>query len=329
MNIFVTGATGFIGANLVVKLAETGATVHALCRSEQKAKLIEHDRVKIFMGNVLDTESMAEAVFSCKQIYHLGALAVAWTRDEQRFFDVNVLGTRNVLDLAVQYRVKKVVVTSTAGVLGISRDKEMLDERSVRAVDFFHPYESSKYIMEKMVGNYAREGLEVVLVNPSRVYGPGLLSQANSATKMIDLYRRGKWRVVPGDGKTIGNYCFIDDVVRGHLDAMRRGKRGERYILGGINASYEEFFETLAALTGVKRKMLKIPFPLIKGFSRVFMVLNSLFRIPPPIVPSWVKKFSCDTLLSSAKAQRELKYEITPLEEGLRKTLEWLQSAQK
>jgi nucleoside-diphosphate-sugar epimerase len=325
LNVFITGATGFIGAALALKLAESGVAVRALCRSLQKAERIRHENIRIFRGDIIDKESLRTAMASCGEAYHLGALAVVWGRDERRFFEVNVQGTKNVLDAAVEHRISKVVVSSTAGVLGFSRDGKPLHEDSVRPVDFIHPYEKSKFLMERMAAGYARGGLDLVLVNPSRVYGPGLLSQANSATRMIDLYRKGLWRFVPGDGRAVGNYVYIDDVVEGLVKAMRFGKTGERYLLGGVDASYEELFAALAEVTGKKRALIKVPLFGIRGVSHVFLALAEVFGIPPPIVPAWVEKLSRDTPISSEKARRDLGYETTPLLEGLRRTVAWLE----
>ncbi len=325
MNVLVTGATGFIGAGLALKLAESGVAVHALCRSLPKAERIRHGNIRIFRGDILDRESLRTAMASCGEVYHLGALAVVWARDEGRFFEVNVQGTKNVLDAAVEQRIGKVVVSSTAGVLGFSRDGRPLHEDSGRGADLSHPYEKSKLVMERMAAGYARGGLGLVLVNPSRVYGPGRLSQANSATRMIDLYRRGLWRFVPGDGRAVGNYVYIDDVVDGLVKAMRVGKTGERYLLGGDDASYEELFAGLAEVTGRKRAMIKIPLFMLRGISRMFLALAEVSGVPPPIVPAWVEKLSRDTPISSEKARRDLGYETTPLREGLRKTVKWLE----
>ena len=327
MKIFITGATGFIGANLALKLANASNTVHALCRSPEKVKQIYHKNIKVIMGDITDTASLKKGMESCEQVYHLGALATVWAKDNQRYIDVNVVGTKNVLDIALEYGVKKVVVTSTTGVLGISQDGQILDEDSVRTMDFFYSYESSKFIMEHMTHYYVRRGLNLVLVNPSRVYGPGLSSQANSTTKMIKLYLNGVWRFIPGDCETINNYCFIDDVVDGHIKAMQKGRCGERYILGGVNVSYNELFAILAEVAKKKKSsMLHIPFGIIKCLAYFFAIFYKLFRIPPPITPEWVEKYSFSTSFSSGKAEKELGYRVTTLREGLSKTVTWLQN---
>jgi nucleoside-diphosphate-sugar epimerase len=323
MKTFITGATGFIGANLCLKLAESGQIVHALFRSERKTSILKHKNIKICKGDLLDPPSLLRGMEACDQVYHLGAFAQVWSRDPDLCRSVNVEGTKNVLDAAVRSGIKKVVITSTAGVFGPSKDVPVI-ENSVRTEDFFTDYEASKWAMENSVMDYVSKGIHLVIVNPTRVYGPGLLSQANSVTKIMDRYLAGKWRILPGDGSKIGNYAYIDDVVKGHLLAMERGRPGERYILGGEDASYTEFFSTLAEISGKHFKLFKIPSFVMLAFSSLFLLSAKLFGGSPLITPSWTKRYLQDWSVSSQKAEREMGYTITPLREGLQKTFNWL-----
>ena len=320
MKTFITGATGFIGANLCLKLAESGQIVHALYRSERKASILKHKNIRTCKGDLLDPSSLLSGMEDCDQVYHLGAFAQVWSRDPDMYRTVNVDGTKNVLDAAVRLGVKSVVVTSTAGVFGPSKDVPS-KENSVRTEDFFTDYAASKYAMESSVMDYVGKGIHIVIVNPTRVYGPGLLSQANSVTKIMDRYITGKWRILPGDGSKIGNYAYIDDVVNGHLLAMEKGRPGERYILGGEDASYTEFFRTLAEISGKNFKMFKIPQFVMTGFASVFLLSAKVFGSTPLITPSWTKRYLQDWSVSSQKAEREMGYTITPMREGLQKTM--------
>ena len=328
MKIFITGTTGFIGTNLALKLAKTGHIVHALFRSSQKAARIGHKNIKPFQGDITDRESLVRAMKSCEQVYHLGAFARAWTKDPETYFRVNVGGTRNVIETALSLGIKKMVITSTAGVLGPSNGKP-LDEDSIRHSDFLNEYESSKFIMENLIHRYLKSGIQIVIVNPSRVYGPGLLTAPNAATKIIKAYLEGKWRFVPGDGRRVGNYAFIDDVVDGHILAMEKGKSGEKFNLGGINASYSEFFSLLAEVSGKKRRLIKAPVPLLVYASGLLSAATRAFGGSPPITPKWVKKYLFDWAVSSEKARRQLGYPITPLKEGMGKTIEWLREEKR
>ncbi len=218
---------------------------------------------------------------------------------------------------------KKIVVTSTAGVLGPS-DSIPIDEKCERTSKFFNSYELSKFEMEKKVLEYAAKGLLVVIVNPTRVFGPGILSEANSATKIINAYIHGKWHFIPGKGNSIGNYVFIDDVVKGHILAMEKGLPGERYILGGTNLNFLDFFSAIAAVSGKRYWMIRLPAQMLIFISSLVFFISRLFGKPPRLAPSWIKRYLLDWAVSSKKAEHNLGYRITPIEEGLEKTVQWL-----
>jgi len=323
LRVFVTGSTGFIGGNLSLKLARSGCLVHALSRSEQKATRIRHKNIRIFKGDILDRASLQMAMRDCQQVYHLGACTKAWVQSREQYVRVNVSGTINILETARKMGIEKIVVTSTAGVLGPSR-RSARDEASNGIADLLTEYDHSKYLMEQKVKEHVKSGLHIVLVNPTRVYGPGLLSQANSASKLIHMYLQGKWRIIPGAGRKISNYVFVDDVVDGHILAMEKGRPGERYILGGPNTTYSDFFKTLADISNKRYAMFKFPGPLLIGISGLMLLFTKMSGSPPLITPQYVRKYLQDWEVSSNKAEKELGYVITPLEKGLEKTIAWL-----
>ena len=171
---------------------------------------------------------------------------------------------------------------------------------------------------------YITSGLNVRIVNPTRVYGPGPLVASNSVTKMISLYRRGRWRIIPGNGKSIGNYVFVDDVVRGHILAMERGKPGERYILGGENCDFLTFFKTLASVTGRSYGMIKLPLSVMLAAAKSSELISNVTGGNPFITAGHVRRYNHDWQMSSEKAVQSLGYTITPLRKGIERTVEWL-----
>lgn len=324
IKVCVTGATGYIGTALTQKLAFSGCTVHALYRSETKAALLDHPRIKLFKGDVLHSESLDKALKGCDYVYHTAAMTAVWSADPGLYYDINVTGTLNVLEKANKWGLKKVVMTSTAGVYGPSLSGPVHEE-CCREVPFFTEYEKTKEKSDCLALDFAREtGLDLVVVCPTRVYGPGRLGRSNSVTMMIDRYIRGKWRVLPGNGRSIGNYVYIDDVVEGHILAMGKGRSGEKYLLGGTNISYSGFFEVLKEVAENHYTLIKIPFFCIKAAARMMTLVSRLTRRSPVITPEMVKKLSQDWIVSSRKAERELGYRATPLREGVSKTLGWL-----
>lgn len=324
MKIFVSGATGFIGSRLALRLAEQGHTVHALYRSAHKAAVIQHPNIHLFRGDILDPASLDAAMAGCQQAYHVAAFARVWEKDPAIIYRQNIAGAAFVVQAATKAGAEKIVLTSTAGTLGPS-GAGVVDE-SAQPERYFIDYESSKAIMEQMAQAFAQSGLHVVLVNPTRVYGPGVMSESNAVTKMMASYREGKWRIIPGNGKSVGNYVYVDDVVEGHILAMEKGRPGERYILGGENASYNEFFALLAELVGKRYAMLKLPVPIMLGVSSFLLLLAQLFGIRPAITPALARKYAQDFRVSSAKAIEELGYQPLSLREGMKRTLEALSS---
>ena len=327
MAVFITGATGFIGSHLAKKLSEAGETVNALFRSSRKTSWIKNRNIRLFRGDVDDKASLLQAMAGCDRAYHLGAFARSWHRDPTIYHRVNVEGTLRVIESALESGIQRIVITSTAGVLGPS-EGEPVNERTERVSAFFNFYESSKFEMEKRVRELEKGNLEVVVVNPTRVYGPGILNEANSLTKIVKAYLEGRWHIIPGKGDSIGNYAFIEDVVDGFVQAMSLGKSGERYILGGENKTFREFFMILSEVSGEKHWMVRLPGPVMLGAAGAAFLLARLVRRPPPVPPVWVIRYLKNCAVSSDKAKDKLRYKITPLEAGLIKTVAWLKSGE-
>ena len=256
----------------------------------------------------------------------MAALAKPWSKDKSLPFRVNVQGTENILKASQKAGVKRFVFTSSAAVIGPSPGEEPIDENFVRTVPFFNEYEKTKHLAENLVREYSRGGMETVIVNPTRVFGPGKLSKSNAVTVMIDRYSRGKWRIKPGDGSCVGNYVFIDDVVNGHILASVKGRPGESYLLGGDNLTFNRFFDMVAVAAGKRRLLVPFPVRLMIMAAAVLEWQVTLTNIPPMITVPWVKKYMNHWSLSSNKAVSELGYSITPFADGVEKTFQWLRS---
>jgi farnesol dehydrogenase len=326
MTIFITGATGFIGTRLCLTLAERGEQVHALVRSPQKAKSLEHPRIKLFKGDLHDIEVLAEGMKGCEGVIHLAAFADTWHRDPQFFYKVNVQGTINVLEAAVAQGVKRVVVTSTAGTLGPSYQGDPVTEETVRREDFHTEYESSKFVSEEHALRFIKKGLDVMIVHPTRVYGPGELSVVNSWTKLTKMWMQKGFAVALGNGHSVGNFVFVDDVVEGHLLALRKGRAGERYLLGSENASSRDFFKILTEVTGRKGRVITFRLWALYPLSMFYAWRARWFKVHPLILPEWVARYAMDWVSSSDKARNELGYAPRSLREGLKDTTAWLKS---
>lgn len=327
MKYFVSGGTGYIGSWLVKSLLDQGHTVHALVRNPEKAKNIAHPNLRFFEGDIMNREAILKAMESCDYAFHLAAFAKVWAKDPKTFFDLNVVATNHVLDAAVKFQVKRVVVTSTGGVFGASLSGT-ITEKSARDLDFFNEYESSKALSESKIKDYVINGLDVVIVSPTRVYGPYLFGKTEAGTMLIEKFVEKGWRIIPGDGKKTGNYIYIQDVIQGHLLAMEKGRKGHTYILGGTNHDYIEFFDVLKKVSGIQRRMIKLPLFFQMIFARI-QLIKPLFGKEPLITPKWIAKGKYHWHVTPDKAVNELGLQITGLEEGLKNTVDWLRSRKK
>ena len=322
--IFITGGTGFIGQKLAKKLADEGNQVVALIRSKGKAKDLEHENISFVEGDLFNLGALEVGMHETDEVYHLAAFASVWAKDDT-FSKVNIDGTLNILNAAKKKGVKKVLVTSTAGVIGPAIDGPVNEDTRVKWI-FFTDYESTKYESELKIKEYVANGQHVVIVNPTRVYGPGPLNVSNSVTKLIKQYTEGKWKFIPGDGMSTGNYVFVEDVINGHILAMEKGRAGERYLLGGEDATYYELFDTIAEVGGKKYKLYNMPLGVLLAFGKIQLFLANNFGRQPLITPGWVRKYLYKWSVSSAKAQQELGYEVTSLKDGIQKTVDWVRS---
>lgn len=323
MAILITGATGYIGSKLAARLALQDNTIHLLCRTIPVLPEFQKPNIKIFRGDITDPESLKPALENVDRVYHLAAYARLWAKDVSVYHTLNVKGTENVLAAAKAAGVSKLVYTSTAGVIGPSKDKPMT-ETDPRIKNFFNLYESTKSEAEAIAMGYAKQGLAVCILNPSRIYGPGYDTGSNPITKIVELYMKGKWKVIPGAGNDIGSYPFIDDVVDGHISAMEKGRSGERYILGGVNATFNELMAVIKKYSGVESRLRHIPFFALNTLSYMMLWNAKITGKYPMITPDWVAKYKYHWALDSSKAIKELGYTVRPLEEGIKETVEWI-----
>ena len=325
MKMFITGATGYIGHLLALEAARLGYTVHALVRDPQSPFFPSHERILAFRGDITDKATVLNAMEGCEKVIHAAGITKFRDKDPSLFYRVNVEGTRHVLESALQLNIKKFVFTSTGAVLGPS-GKQPMKENDPRLTAFENDYEISKHWAEQLVKEYNRKGLFTVIVAAPRVYGPGPLTTGCPINKLILKVLSSQTGFVPSFTEVVANYAFVDDVVKGHFLAMDRGLGGEKYILGGENLTYRQFFDTIRDESPKRILLIRTPLPILKVWSAIHLLVSKLMGRQTQISPMIISRLKKNRALNCDKALRQLGYTITPFTEGIRKTIHHLQN---
>jgi farnesol dehydrogenase len=272
-------------------------------------------------GDLRDAETIARPLAGVKQVIHTAALVKMWVRDPRDFWRVNVEGLKNLLRAASKASVEKVVYTSSFIALGPSSDADVGEDLRHDGT-YSNEYEQTKAEALAWLREEGFRQFPVVALMPGVIYGPGPATEGNLVGGMIAQYAAGNLPGILGSGEQRWSFAFNTDVVSAHLAALEKGNAGQAYVLGGDNRSLNEFFSALAELTGVKRNVRHLSFVAGKLVGGVEVLRARFFGHQPQLTPGVVEVFKHDWVYSSAKAVRELGYRVTPLEEGLRKTLE-------
>ena len=316
--VFVTGASGVVGSAVVRHLVASGRAVRALARSSAAAARLRRAGSEPVTGDVLDADSLLAAMRGCVAAYHVAGVNHLCTRDPVGMHRVNVEGSTNCVRAAARAGVGRVVYTSSAATLGEARGTVGREDSPHRGW-FLSAYERSKFEAERAVlALAAREGVELVALNPSSVQGPG---RASGTGEVLVLYLRGRLRAWPD--ATI-SLVDIDDCAAGHLLAEARGRPGERYVLNGATLD-------TAALVGLMRRVApaippprRLPLPLAGAGVAVVEAVARLRREPPPVCRQALRTLTHGHRYDGSRAERELGVGYRPVEETLRRTVEWL-----
>jgi dihydroflavonol-4-reductase len=317
MTTLVTGGAGFIGGELARRLLARGEEVRVLDVKAHEARDLAGSGAELLEGDVLSPRAVREALEGCDRLFHVAALFRMWERDRRRYEKINVEGTRNVLDAALDAQVSRVVYTSSAVTIG-EADGQLGTENTAHRGYFLSDYERSKYMAERLALDISGRGLPLVVVNPTSVYGPG---QTTNLTGALARFLNGRLPVVV-DARL--NFVFLDDVVEGHLSAMERGRVGRRYVLGGENASLVEFLSLGAEIAGLSRRPRTLPGLLVRGSARLLETVSRVSRRRPWVSVDEARTASHSFIFDTSRARVELGLEWTPLRTGLERTVGWL-----
>jgi dihydroflavonol-4-reductase len=291
--------------------------VKALARSDDSAGALRALGADPVRGDVLDPEALTAAMRGCEVVYHAAGVNALCFRDPSPLFEVNVRGSRNVVQAAAEAAVRRVVYTSSAAALGEARGT-VGTETSPHRGWFLSSYERSKFEAEQAVLSAAREtGTEVVCVNPASVQGPG---RATGSTKLLLDYLNGKLKAIVASTVSLVD---IADCTEGHLLAEARGEPGERYVLSGATVTVREGIQLLGRLTGVDEPVRALPPAVATGAAVAVETVARLRRKTPRVCRDLVRTALHGHAYDGSKAARELGVTYTPLEETIRRTLEW------
>jgi len=320
MKALVTGATGFIGSSLVRELLKDGVEVRVLVRKNSDTRNIDGLEVDKAYGDILDPESVRLASSGCDTLYHTAALYAFWVPNSKVLYDINVGGTKNVLNAALEAGVKKAVYTSSIATIGAhGADNPATEEAEFNLWKTGDHYSCSKYLAEVEALQVCQKGLPLVIVNPAMVIGIRDTRPTPSGKIMLDVLNRK----VPGYFNGGINLVDVDDVARGHIQAAQKGKNGERYILGNENMSISGYYRLIGEIAGVKSPGRKIPYSLALTLGYVYQLIARVTKRPPVLTAPMVRVGSKYAYCDTSKAVNELGMPQTPIRTTIEKAIEW------
>jgi dihydroflavonol-4-reductase len=321
MKAFVTGATGFVGSHVARALAEQGADLRLLVRSSSRTDNIAELRAEVVKGDLCQPESLRKAMSGCEFVFHVAADYRIWVREPEQMYRANVEGTRAIIQAAQETGVRRVIYCSSVATMGFTESGQIVDETTpVSLADMVGHYKRSKFMAEQIALEAGRNGANVVIVNPTTPIGERDIKPTPTGRILVDFLNRK----FPAYVDTGLNLADVKEVARGHLLAMEKARPGERYILGGENLTLKQILDKLAALTGLPSPSMKVPHALAMGFAAFDQFFTGVLmgREPRATIDA-VKMGRKKMYASSAKAERELGYRVIPVEDALRRAVDW------
>jgi dihydroflavonol-4-reductase len=320
LKTLVTGGSGFVGRAVVAELLAAGREVKVLARRLDHPALAGLE-VEVALGDLRDPASLRAALKGCSHLFHVAADYRLWVPDPSVMYAVNVQGTRDLLAAAAVQGVEKVVYTSTVGTLGNPGDGTPgTEDTPVSLKEMTGHYKRSKFLAEQEALQFARQGLPVVIVNPSTPVGPWDWRPTPTGQMIVD-FLKGR---MPAYLETGLNLIHVQDVARGHLLAADQGRVGEKYILGHENLSLSQILRLLAQISGRPAPKVKLPYWPVLAMAYVNeWWANHLSRRPPRMPVTAVRMAKKFMYFDNTKARQELGLTLTPLYQALEEAVAW------
>ncbi len=323
MKVFITGATGFIGASLARELLADGYEVRALVRPGSDRRNLAGLGIEVCEGDLRDRDSLARGLAGCEWLFHAAADYRLWTKDPAAMYDINVGGTRNILEAALAAGASRAVYTSSVGTLGNPGDGTPGTEATpVTFADMVGHYKKSKFLAEQEAESFLARGLPLVIVNPSTPVGGHDVKPTPTGKIIVDFLNRR----MPAYLDTGLNIIDVEDCARGHILAARHGRIGEKYILGNENLTLRQIFLLLEEITGLAAPRVRLPYTPILLAACCNETISRLTGKEPLIPLAGVQMARKFMFFDSSKAVRELGLPQRPVAEALRTAVEWFRA---
>jgi dihydroflavonol-4-reductase len=329
MNCFVTGATGFIGANLVHELIARGHRVKALVRKGSDTRVLGKVDCEFVQGDVLDRVALEKGLRGCDWCFHVAASYHLWLRDYAPMYAANVEGSQAVLETAAAAGCKRIVYTSTVGCIGLPKEVNgkvtPTDEStSVSGAQMSNHYKKSKWEAEVMARKLAAKGLPIVIVNPSAPIGPRDVKPTPTGQVIVDFLNRK----MPAYLDTGLNWVHVRDVAIGHILAAEKGRLGERYILGNMQGNWtmKESLEELGRITGLPAPKFQVPYAVALAAAYFDETISKVTGKPPKAPLAGVRMAKYKMFFNPAKAVKELGMPQTPPRQAFVDAIDWFRA---
>jgi len=321
---FITGATGFLGTHVARVLAEQGAGLRLLVRPTSNLKNLEGLHAETAMGDLRDAASLEKAMSGCEVVFHVAADYRLWVQDPAEMYRSNVEGTRAILEAARKNGIRCVVYTSSVATIGFTGNGHPADEDSpVALADMIGHYKRSKFMAEQLALEAGRADMRVVTVNPTTPVGEQDIKPTPTGRIVVD-FLKGKF---PAYVETGLNLVDVRECALGHVEALEKGKSGERYILGGENLTLKQILDKLGAISGLPSPKVKLPYFVAYAAGLVDQTVSGrLLDREPRATVETVRMGKKKMWASSRKAERELGWKVLPADNALRRAVEWFRA---
>ncbi len=321
MKVFLTGSTGFVGSHVAHAYASQNAVLRLLTRKTSNLAAIEGLSAEIVVGDLKQPESLRSAIRGCDALVHVAADYRLWVRDPKEMYAANVDGTRELLRIAREENVAKVVYTSSVATMGFKADGTIVNEdTTVALADMIGHYKRSKFLGEQEAIKAAKTGQHVMILNPTTPIGPGDAKPTPTGRIIVDFLNKK----FPAYVDTGLNLVDVSEVARMHVVALERGTPGERYILGGENLTLKQILDRMSAITGLPSPTMKVPHAVAMGFAFFDETITGKLRGKEPRATVEAVRMGRKTMFaSSAKAERELGFQVLPIYPALRAAIDW------